>query len=60
LYVGVIDMVKEWINISDHTNNLLKGIKTAYHLKNKSQAVEYMLNEYYEKVLQPIIQKNNH
>jgi len=53
-------MVKEWINISDHTNNLLKGIKTAYHLKNKSQAVEYMLNEYYEKVLQPIIQKNNH
>jgi len=52
-------MVKEWVNISEYSNNMLKLIKATYHLKNKSQALEHMLNEYYEKVLHPVIQKNN-
>lgn len=51
-------MVKEWVNISENSNKVLNIIKKTYHLKNKSQAVEYMLNEYYEKVLQPTLHLN--
>lgn len=45
-------MVKAIINVKEHTNKLLNIIKAKYGLKDKSQAIDKMAEEYEEKVLE--------
>jgi len=46
-------MVQALITISDHTNHILNIVKAKYALKNKSEAIDLMANQYEEKVLEP-------
>ncbi len=46
-------MVQAIIKISDHTNNVLNVIKAKYVLKNKSEAIELMAEQYEEELLAP-------
>ncbi len=54
-------MVQAIINIPEHTNQLLNIVKAKYGLKDKSQAIERMAEEYEEIVLEkpfkPAMQK---
>ncbi len=45
-------MVKAVINIKEHTNKILNIIKAKYGLKDKSQAIDKMAEEYEESVLE--------
>ncbi len=45
-------MVKAVINIKEHTNKILNIIKAKYGLKDKSQAIDKMAEEYEENVLE--------
>lgn len=45
-------MVKAIINIREETNKILNIIKAKYGLKDKSEAIDKMAEEYGEKVLE--------
>jgi DNA polymerase II large subunit len=46
-------MVMAVIDIDEHVNVVLNILKAKYRLKNKSEAVELVVNEYEEKFLEP-------
>ena len=46
-------MVKALISISGHANRVLNIIKAEYGLKDKSQAIEKMADEYEEMIFEP-------
>ena len=46
-------MVQAFININEKTNRILNILKAKYGLKDKSQAIERMAEEYEEQLLEP-------
>jgi hypothetical protein len=48
-------MVKAIIDISDNANRILNVIKASYGLKDKSQAIDAMAEEYEDLVFEPRI-----
>jgi hypothetical protein len=46
-------MVKAIININENANRILNILKAKYGLKDKSQAIEKMAEEYEEEILEP-------
>ena len=46
-------MVQAIINISDHSNRILNVVKAKYGLKDKSEAIDVMAEEYEEALLEP-------
>ena len=46
-------MVQAAIKISEHTNHILNIIKAKYDLKNKSEAINIMAQQYEEEILEP-------
>lgn len=46
-------MVQAMININEHANRVLNIIKAKFGLKDKSEAIEIMANQYAEEVLEP-------
>jgi len=46
-------MVKAIININENTNRLLNILKAKYGLKDKSEAIDKMAEEYEEEILEP-------
>ena len=46
-------MVQAKINISQHSNQLLNIIKAKYNLKDKSAAIDLVMSQYEEKILEP-------
>lgn len=46
-------MVQAIINIEEHTNQILNIIKAKFSLKDKSQAIDMMAEQYEEEVLEP-------
>jgi hypothetical protein len=46
-------MVQAIINIKENTNRLLNIIKAKYGLKDKSQAIDMMAQEYEQEILEP-------
>ena len=46
-------MVQAIINVNEHTNRVLNIIKAKYALKDKSQAIEKIAQEYEETILEP-------
>ena len=46
-------MVKAIIDINERTNRILNILKAKYGLKDKSQAIERMAEEYEENLLEP-------
>ena len=51
-------MVKAIIDVKPETNKLLNIIKAKYGLKDKSQAIDKMAEEYEEKVLELELRPN--
>ena len=47
------NMVQAIINIGDHANRIINIVKAKYGLKDKSQAIELMAEQYEEEVLEP-------
>ena len=46
-------MVKAIINIDNHTNQVLNIVKAQYDLKDKSEAIEKVVDIYEEEVMEP-------
>lgn len=46
-------MVQALINISEHSNRVLNIIKAKYCLKDKSEAIDVMAEQYEEDILEP-------
>tara|TARA_Y100000310_G_C20687111_1_gene819762 strand:- start:361 stop:597 length:237 start_codon:yes stop_codon:yes gene_type:complete len=46
-------MVQAIISISDRANRVINIVKAKYGLKDKSQAIEMMADEYEETILEP-------
>ena len=46
-------MVQAVVNLSEHDNRVINVIKGKYGLKNKSEAIEYIINEYEKEHLEP-------
>lgn len=46
-------MIQALIKISTHTNHILNIIKAKYALKNKSEAIDLMAQQYEETILEP-------
>jgi len=46
-------MIQALIKISAHTNHILNIIKAKYALKNKSEAIDLMAQQYEEAILEP-------
>jgi hypothetical protein len=46
-------MVKAIININESTNRILNILKAKYNLKDKSQAINKMAEQYEEEILEP-------
>ncbi len=46
-------MVQAIININEHANRVLNILKAKYGLKDKSQAIEKMAEEYEQQILEP-------
>ena len=46
-------MVQAIINIKESTNRILNILKAKYGLKDKSQAIDLMANEYEQEILEP-------
>jgi hypothetical protein len=46
-------MVQAFIDINERTNRILNILKAKYGLKDKSQAIERMAEEYEENLLEP-------
>ena len=49
----MIKVVQALVNISDHTNWILNIVKAKHRLKDKSQAIDFAMEEYEEKILEP-------
>ena len=48
-------MVQAIINVDEFTNRILNMVKAKYALKDKSQAINKMAQEYAESVLEPAL-----
>ena len=46
-------MVKAQIDVDKHTNRILNVVKAKYDLRDKSEAIEIMAEEYEENILEP-------
>jgi len=46
-------MVQAMININENANRVLNILKAKYDLKDKSQAIEIMADQYKENILEP-------
>ena len=46
-------MVQAVINFSEHENRVINIVKGKYGLKNKSEAIEHIINEYEKEHLEP-------
>jgi len=46
-------MVQAIINIEDHTNRVLNIVKAKFGLKDKSEAIDMMANQYESEILEP-------
>jgi hypothetical protein len=46
-------MVQAVINIDDRTNDILKIIKSKYDLRDESAAIDFIVAEYEEEMLEP-------
>ncbi|MEK6937750.1 MAG: DUF2683 family protein [Nanoarchaeota archaeon] len=46
-------MVQAIININEHANQVLNIVKAKFSLKDKSEAIEIMAQQYEEEVLEP-------
>ena len=46
-------MVQAVINIEEQANRVLNMVKAKYGLKDKSEAIELVVKEYYDKLLEP-------
>ena len=46
-------MVQAMINIDERTNRVLNILKAKYELRDKSQAIDIMAQQYEEAILQP-------
>ena len=46
-------MVQAVINITEHTNRILNILKAKYGLRNKSESIDLMAEQYEEDVLEP-------
>jgi hypothetical protein len=46
-------MVKAIINIDERTNRILNILKAKYGLKDKSEAIDVMAQQYEEEILEP-------
>jgi hypothetical protein len=49
----MITMVQAIINIDDRTNKILNIIKDKYGLKDESAAIDFIVAEYEEEILEP-------
>jgi hypothetical protein len=49
----MINMVQAIINIDDRTNKILNIIKAKYGLKDESAAIDFIVAEYEEEILEP-------
>lgn len=49
----MINMVQAIINIDDRTNKILNIIKDKYGLKDESAAIDFIVAEYEEEMLEP-------
>jgi len=49
----VMPMVKAIINISDENNQIINIVKAKYNLKDKSEAINKIIEEYAEILLEP-------
>ena len=49
----MINMVHAIINIDDRTNKILNIIKVKYGLKDESAAIDFIVAEYEEEILEP-------
>ncbi|MBU3902292.1 MAG: DUF2683 family protein, partial [Candidatus Thermoplasmatota archaeon] len=45
-------MVQAVINISEHTNRILNILKAKYGLRNKSESIDLMAEQYKEDILE--------
>ena len=48
-------MVQAVINVDEHVNRVLNIVKAKYGLKDKSQAIEVVVNEYEREFMEPEI-----
>jgi len=46
-------MVQAMININERTNRVLNIVKAKYGLKDKSEAINIVVTEYEQKILEP-------
>lgn len=46
-------MVQAMINISEQVNQVLNIVKAKHNFKDKSKAIEFVVNEYGEEMLEP-------
>ncbi len=46
-------MVQAMVNISDNTNQILNIVKARFNLKDKSEAIEKVVLDYGEDILEP-------
>ena len=46
-------MVQALVNISEQANQVLNIVKAKYNLKDKSQAIEVIAQEYEDNILEP-------
>ena len=46
-------MVQAVINFNEHENRVINIVKGKYGLKNKSEAIEHIINEYEKEHLEP-------
>jgi len=46
-------MVQAMINIDEHTNRVLNIVKAKFGLKHKSEAINVVVNEYEQTMLEP-------
>lgn len=46
-------MVQAMININEHTNRVLNVVKAKFGLKDKSEAINLVVNEYEGNILEP-------
>jgi hypothetical protein len=52
-YIGDVYMVQAMIKISNKANQILNIVKAKYNLNDKSEAVEHIVLEYGEDLLEP-------
>ena len=46
-------MVQAMINVDEHTNRVLNIVKAKFGFKNKSEVIDYIVNEYEGEFLEP-------